>query len=313
MGNKASVLFGTGPQNIMSDTEEGPSDETAVGGSKSTRPAAMTAEEQAEQARYSELFGGKPKAKAKAKAKAGGGASEGRSARSTTAPAKRKPVATRQRKKQRSDKGTSAAAAAAATESGGVTRAPEGEHDRCASGDEGRGAGGDSDPGSPYRGKAAWAAGTPAAAGGKGEGNKECAPSATKEERQKKLAAAISAKITDLEKGARDGGGRGAPVGQEHGTREPVAAIAGGATDAARARAAVTNALFAGAKPTGRPSKELLASVGGGGVLLDGNNHGAAGGASGAASGAAAAAASGVTGRNTSPRPAPQRNYKLKN
>lgn len=56
----------------MSDTEEGPSDETAVSGSKSTRPAAMTAEEQAEQTRYSELFGGKPKAKAKG----GGGASE---------------------------------------------------------------------------------------------------------------------------------------------------------------------------------------------------------------------------------------------
>lgn len=90
-------------------------------------------------------------------------------------------------------------------------------------------------------------------------------------------------------------------------SHKPVAAVAGGATDAARARAAVTNALFAGAEPTGRPSKELLVSVGGGGVLLDGNNHGAAGGASGAA-----AAASGVTGRNTSPRPAPQRNYKLK-
>ncbi|CAN0498390.1 unnamed protein product [Ectocarpus sp. 12 AP-2014] len=308
MGNKASVLFGTGPQNIMSDTEEGPSDETAVGGSKSTRPAAMTAEEQAEQTRYSELFGGKPKPKPKPKA--GGGASEGRSARSTTAAAKRKPVATRQKKKQRSEKGTSAAAAAAAaTESGGVTRAPEGEHDLYASGDEGRGAGGDSNPGSPYRGKAAWAAGTPAAAGGEGKGDKECGPTATKEERQKKLAAAISAKITDLEKSAGDGGGRGAPVGQEHGTREPVAAVAGGATDAARARAAVTNALFAGAEPTGRPSKELLVSVGGGGVLLDGNNHGAAGGASGAA----AAAASGMTGRNTSPRPAPQRNYKLKN
>ncbi|CAM9157033.1 unnamed protein product [Ectocarpus sp. 8 AP-2014] len=310
MGNKASVLFGTGPQNIMSDTEEGPSGETAVGGSKSTRPAAMTAEEQAEQTRYSELFGGKPKPKPKPKPQAGGGASEGRSTRSTTAPAKRKPAATRQKKKQRSDKGTSAAAtAAAATESGGVTRAPEGEHDRYASGDDGRGEGGDSDPGSPYRGKAAWAAGTPAAAGGKGKGDKECAPAVTKEERQKKLAAAISAKITDLEKGAGDGGGRGAPAGQEHGTREPVAAVAGGATDAARARAAVTNALFAGAEPTGRPSKELLVSVGGGGVLLDGNNHGAAGGASGAA----AAASSGVTGRNTSPRPAPQRNYKLKN
>ncbi|CAB1120501.1 unnamed protein product [Ectocarpus sp. CCAP 1310/34] len=307
MGNKASVLFGTGPQNIMSDTEEGPSDETAMGGSKSTRPAAMTAEEQAEQTRYSELFGGKPKAKPKAKA--GGGASEGRSARSTTALAKRQPVVTRQTKKQRSNNGTSAAgAAAAATESGGVTRAPEGEHDLYASGDEGRRAGGDSDPGSPYRGKAAWAVGTPAAAGGKGKGDKECAPTATKEERQKKLAAAISAKITYLEKGAGDGGGRGVPVGQEHGTREPVAAVAGGATDAARARAAVTNALFAGAEPTGRPSKELLVSVGGGGVLLDGNNHGAAGGASGAA----AAVASGVTGRNTSPRPAPQRNYKLK-
>lgn len=89
-------------------------------------------------------------------------------------------MATRHKKKQRSDKGTSAAAAAAAaaTESGGVTRAPEGDHDRYASGDEGRGGGDDSDPGSPYRGKAAWAAGTPAAAGG-GKGDKECAPVAT--------------------------------------------------------------------------------------------------------------------------------------
>ncbi|CAN0314864.1 unnamed protein product [Ectocarpus sp. 6 AP-2014] len=309
MGNKASVLFGTGPQNIMSDTEEGPSGETAVGGSKSTRPAAMTAEEQAEQTRYSELFGGKPKPKPSPRQ--GELPRWGRSTRSTTAPAKRKPAATRQKKKQRSDKGTSAAAAAAAaaTESGGATRAPEGEHDRYPSGDEGRGEGGDSDPGSPYRGKAAWAAGMPAAAGGKGKGDKECAPVVTKEERQKKLAAAISAKITDLEKGAGDGGGRGVPPGQEDGTRERVAAVAGGATDAARARAAVTNALFVGAEPTGRPSKELLVSVGGGGVLLDGKNHGAAGGASGAA----AAAASGVTGKNTSPRPAPQRNYKLKN
>lgn len=77
----------------------------------------------------------------------------------------------------------------------------------------------------------------------------------------------------------------------------------GGAAEAARTRAAVTKALFAGGNPSAAPSatrKELLLSGGGLGVMDGGGGAGCGGGVAA------------MPAKHISPRPAPQRNFKLK-
>ncbi|CAN0461513.1 unnamed protein product, partial [Hapterophycus canaliculatus] len=142
-------------QNVSPDSEEhGDGGGTAVGqrglgaddirSSSDTTPVALSAEEQADAKQYSELFGGKPKVK------------------STGAPSSKTKTGSRQqqqqqkKKKQRFDT------------SNGFDGKDVGAGQGVSGGD-----GDDSAPGSPYRGKAAWAAGTAAEGNGKGD---ECAP-----------------------------------------------------------------------------------------------------------------------------------------
>lgn len=121
---------------MLSDSEEH-GHEVGTENSNNATPVALSAEEQADAKRYSELFGGKPKVKSSA----GGGGSS-----------KRKAGSRQKKKKQRFD----------------------GNHVEGEQGDAG-GDGDESAPGSPYRGKAAWAVGTAATGHGKA---KECAPQA---------------------------------------------------------------------------------------------------------------------------------------
>eukprot|EP00752_Nemacystus_decipiens_P005382 g4880.t1 len=274
MGNKASVLFGGGPQNVLSDSEES---SHAQSNGKSTIPVALSAEEQAvadaEAKRYSDLFGGKPKAP---KAPSGGR----RSARNAAAaaavaaastPSKKKKTATPQKKKQRRPDGEGA---------GGHV-----DGDRNTS-DDGEGEG--SAPGSPYRGKAAWIAASPspaAAAAAEGDKKEKGTPPLIEDrkQQQQRLVQAVSAKILDLEK---DKAKEGSLVEQEeeHAVVPATAAL----TEAARARAAVASALLAGTKP---------------------NNNVVAGAVPvGPSAGGVAA----MPCRSTSPRPAPPRNFKAK-
>ncbi|CAM9794335.1 unnamed protein product [Pylaiella littoralis] len=302
MGNKASILFGGGTLNDISDTEEA-APLGCARGSKSTRPVALSAQEQAvadaEAKQYSELFGGKPKVKASV---AGG---ERRSARKP-APSKKKTAAAshqqqQKKKKQRSDPGLDLHARSAKGGGGGNN---SNTTDGVTA--EGGGGGGDSAPASPYRGKASWMGGKPARVGGGGEaeGGKECVAETSQQQQQQDLVKAVSAKITDLEKekGKTDtGNGEERREGEktDEGTAQTVAAFYG---DGGYDRAAVANALFAGVEPSAISSKEVMLALG-----ING------GGLGGVMQGEASVAAAMPVARSTSPRPAPQRNFKLKN
>eukprot|EP00903_Cladosiphon_okamuranus_P012952 g12092.t1 len=125
MGNKSSVLSGGRPQNVLSGSRDSSqaSCATKTTDPNSARPVALSAEEQAvadaEAKRYSELFGGKPKAP---KAPGGGRRSAQNAAAAAAASAspssKNKKTATPQKKKQRQSPSPAAAESAVGNKKG---------------------------------------------------------------------------------------------------------------------------------------------------------------------------------------------------
>lgn len=174
--------------------------------------------------------------------------------------------------------------------------------------------GGDSAPASPFRGKAAWLQDGVGADKETEETQEQkrlelLKMKQLKQQQQQQLAMAVAAKIAHLEKEKTkegvflEGAGVAAPNQSAPDTQAQQQALvtsSGGATEAARTRAAVTNALYSGADPASIAAKELLLSAGGSGVL-DGLPVAGLGGAT-----------AGAPARHINPRPLPQRNFKLK-